>query len=181
MLTLSRFSSRELTHETDVLPALSGLAHAFEAIIGAKKSVSSDDYLAGIWREDLARGLLWAPHDSSQTGRYAQYVAPTWSWASLKGQVHFPSEGSELSSSLAFLSASLVLKAGDHLGAIQAARLSLLAKVRRIDDINVKAESSWYPLDLRSDGKLIGKGALDFNNQGDIDTVWIMECLFQKP
>ena len=184
--TTSRFSTRELSLETDVLPALSGLAHAFEAIFDAKGPANRRDvYLAGIWRGDLARGLLWAPHDSNQTSRYAQYVSPTWSWASVKGQVHFPSEGSDIPSSLTFRDACLKLKTDDHLGAIQEAKLSLLARIRRLDEkLKVKAErSSWYPLELRSDGKVVGKAALDFvsNDQGDIiDTVWIMECLSQK-
>lgn len=187
-LPTSRFSARELSLETDVLPALSGLAHAFEASIRAKGCINrnKDDYLAGIWRDDLARGLLWYPHDSSQTSRYTQYISPTWSWASVKGQVHFPSEGSDTPSSLALLSASLEPKAGDHRGAIQAgASLSVRAKIRRLDGItNVKAErSSWYALELRSDGRLVGKGAFDLVglNEWIMECLWIMVCLSQKP
>ena len=191
----SSFSARELSLETDVLPALSGLAHAFEAgiVVGAANEPvdrrdDDDNYLAGIWRQDLARGLLWTPHDGSLTSRYTRYVSPTWSWASVKGQVHFPSEGSDIASSLEFLKPCLELKADDHMGAIRAAKLSLRARIRRLDEqIKVKTErSSWYPLELRSDGNLVGRGALDFfsaKDRGDvtIDSVWMMECLFQKP
>jgi hypothetical protein len=41
-----------LTFESDALPALSGLASSFQTVLG-------DEYLAGIWRQDIIRGLFW--------------------------------------------------------------------------------------------------------------------------
>jgi hypothetical protein len=49
---VERYSSRLLTHPTDKLPAISGLAHEIQASYGGK-------YAAGIWIEDLPRALLW--------------------------------------------------------------------------------------------------------------------------
>jgi hypothetical protein len=47
-----RFQSCRLTFEDDRLPALSGLAQCFHSVL-------HDEYLAGVWRNDLYRSLLW--------------------------------------------------------------------------------------------------------------------------
>ena len=60
----------------DKFPAISGIA-------GAVQKATSDAYLAGLWQNDIARGLAWI---SSHTDRYPSdkqppYRAPSWSWA----------------------------------------------------------------------------------------------------
>lgn len=62
-LTPSRYSARELSYETNVLPVLSGLAHAFKDVRGIGNLADDDDYLAEIWRDDLSRDLFWTPHE----------------------------------------------------------------------------------------------------------------------
>jgi len=47
------FSGCKFTYDEDVLPAISGLARAFEAKL-------QDRYVGGIWYKDLVRSLLWA-------------------------------------------------------------------------------------------------------------------------
>ena len=80
---VEEYSTRSLTKATDRLPALSGLAAEIN------KKLEGDQYIAGLWREDLERGLLWSCPNSRKTGVRArpplQYVAPSWSWASLTG------------------------------------------------------------------------------------------------
>jgi hypothetical protein len=71
------YAYRSLTKASDKLPAISGVAGAF-------RSKLDDEYLAGLWRKDLIRGLLWCNtlllcHTS--TGP-VEYRAPSWSWAS---------------------------------------------------------------------------------------------------
>jgi len=46
------FSMCQLTYDGDALPALSGLARAFQAKL-------QDRYVAGIWYKDIVRSLLW--------------------------------------------------------------------------------------------------------------------------
>ena len=46
-------NSRQLTHQADKFPALAGMAERVAETIG-------DEYLAGLWRKDLARGLMWS-------------------------------------------------------------------------------------------------------------------------
>ncbi|KAL8299306.1 hypothetical protein RB593_009279 [Gaeumannomyces tritici] len=81
---------RKLTDKEDVLPALSGLASSFEAVLG-------DRYLAGLWQSDLHAGLLWTAArppffqpslsgllDELASGKGTSLCAsaPSWSWAS---------------------------------------------------------------------------------------------------
>ena len=69
------FGRRNLTFPADRLPAFSGMAQRFQNILRAT-------YLAGIWKEDIYRGLVW---DMSFPGRDVAYRAPTWSWVSVEG------------------------------------------------------------------------------------------------
>jgi hypothetical protein len=52
---VEQFTRCRLSYEKDFLPALSGLASRFQAELGSQ-------YHAGLWRNDLIRGLLWT-HD----------------------------------------------------------------------------------------------------------------------
>ena len=178
-LTVSRYSSRELSYETDVLPALSGLAHSFKAIHGVEKVTDTNDYLAGIWRNDLPKGLLWSLHDSSDASRHTQYIAPTWSWASMKGQVHFPDGDLGAEKTPKLLNVSIEPKTGDHLGAIVGAKLTLIAKARCLCEVVPKAYDSRFSLDLRLHGQTVGEGIFDAEFEGSI--VWVMQCIHQKP
>ncbi|KAF1963751.1 HET-domain-containing protein [Byssothecium circinans] len=68
------YSSCNLTYASDTLPAISGLAKCFGDVL-------QDRYFAGIWGNDLLRGLLWsalekAPYANEQyVGKYFIYQA----------------------------------------------------------------------------------------------------------
>jgi hypothetical protein len=71
------YSRLDITHERDRLPALSGVASSL-----AETGLGS--YCAGLWSNDLARGLLFeavTPFDSP--GSKDPPSAPSWSWASI--------------------------------------------------------------------------------------------------
>ncbi|KAF2661783.1 HET-domain-containing protein [Lophiostoma macrostomum CBS 122681] len=80
-----RFQSCRLTFENDRLPALSGLAQCFHRVL-------HDEYLAGIWKNDLYRSLLWYRSDPQVNLHIPSdlYPVPTWSWASAQGSIRFP-------------------------------------------------------------------------------------------
>jgi hypothetical protein len=88
---VAEYSGRNLTYATDRLLAVSSLAHEMGRIL-------DDAYVAGLWRQDLVRGLLWATlrhmnHDYRRAHPPMLYVAPSWSWASvLGGGVSFEAE-----------------------------------------------------------------------------------------
>jgi Heterokaryon incompatibility protein (HET) len=71
------YVARNLTYASDIFPALSGIASAFQA------RLQNDTYIAGLWKNDIVRGLLWCTYDPAFT-RYAKPArAPSWSWASV--------------------------------------------------------------------------------------------------
>ena len=70
-------SARALTFDFDRLPAISAVARTIAEATG-------DRYLAGLWRNDLLVGLGWVANGpENETRRHQEYIAPTWSWASL--------------------------------------------------------------------------------------------------
>ncbi|PTB69137.1 hypothetical protein BBK36DRAFT_1112487 [Trichoderma citrinoviride] len=82
-----QYSKKKLTYETDRLPALSSYAK----LIASK---SGDTYLAGLWKNNLHRGLFWKLQRRDRTtfdtlmqrlARPSEYIAPSWSWASRRG------------------------------------------------------------------------------------------------
>jgi hypothetical protein len=81
---LSAYCKCDLTFSSDKLVALSGLANRVKSTLELNKP-GQHRYLAGIWEETLPEALIWTPfHD---TRRYQQYVAPSWSWASVNRAV----------------------------------------------------------------------------------------------
>jgi hypothetical protein len=93
---VSSYTSRSLTNARDKLPALSGAAARFGTFI-------KDTYAAGLWAADMSHGLLWSRTAFENVkideaiavrpglgGRGDQQrTAPTWSWASVEGAVHW--------------------------------------------------------------------------------------------
>lgn len=75
---ISRYSERKLTRFSDKLVALAGLA----ADMG--KSWNGGEYLAGLWSHHLRSGLLW--HCSGDS-RWRSCHGPSWSWASVEGDI----------------------------------------------------------------------------------------------
>ncbi|PQE20504.1 hypothetical protein CJF30_00001818 [Rutstroemia sp. NJR-2017a BBW] len=89
------YSDRKLTFATDKFPALSGLAERVS-------KVTQDDYIAGIWRKDMLRGLFWSCAQQQEAGleeRLAAldspdvYIAPSWSFAGVNVGVNFELRG----------------------------------------------------------------------------------------
>ncbi|KAK3987569.1 heterokaryon incompatibility protein-domain-containing protein [Cladorrhinum sp. PSN332] len=71
---VNSISDRKVTNPHDLLPALSGIATKFQ-------QKGAGPYLAGMWKDDILRGLLWSTSDSQ--ARLDPYRAPSWSWASV--------------------------------------------------------------------------------------------------
>ncbi|KAI0137796.1 HET-domain-containing protein [Hypoxylon sp. NC0597] len=99
MSMVEQYTARQLTFESDKLPAMGGLAKL--AVLGR-----GDLYLAGIRKEFLHRDLFWTPAVLSDTlGKHGSkvsynsllaslnapktYIAPSWSWARWKGMIRF--------------------------------------------------------------------------------------------
>ncbi|TFB07276.1 hypothetical protein CCMA1212_000469 [Trichoderma ghanense] len=85
-----QYSKKKLTYETDRLPAVSSYAK----LIASK---SGDTYLAGLWKNNLHRGLLWKTQRRDREtfvklmqrlARPSESIAPSWSWASRRGALN---------------------------------------------------------------------------------------------
>lgn len=77
---VERYSRGKLTHGSDRLPALSGIA-------ARQHEVTGDQYLAGMWRDKLFWQLTWRILEPEERGERPAWRAPTWSWASVDGHI----------------------------------------------------------------------------------------------
>ena len=79
---VEHYTKCELSYKSDILPAISGVATQYQKMTG-------DKYFAGLWKSDLARGLLWrTPYWNSvaklrKSSLPVNYRAPSWSWSSI--------------------------------------------------------------------------------------------------
>lgn len=75
---VDNYTARQLTFGSDKLVAISACARRFQ------EANLESDYLAGLWRKDLAFQLLWSTArlqlKSKPPTRPTEYRAPTWSW-----------------------------------------------------------------------------------------------------
>jgi hypothetical protein len=80
------YSRSKLTYESDKLVALAGLAMEIDQIF------QGDHYLAGLWRSGIPYSLMWTADGDTddKVVRPRKYRAPSWSWASLDGNITFP-------------------------------------------------------------------------------------------
>ena len=86
---LRDYTLGRLSRPSDKLMAISGIAQAVKAIR------PNEEYLAGLWRSDLLRSLLWIGYPGGEkSSRFETYVAPSWSWASVEGPVYTPGQNS---------------------------------------------------------------------------------------
>ncbi|KAK6414484.1 hypothetical protein LTR95_017717 [Oleoguttula sp. CCFEE 5521] len=83
------YTRGNLTFETDTLPAIAGVA---ETLVKDR----CDNYLAGLWESELPHALGWCSHVPLNphfglhgNTRPLEFIAPTWSWASVKGPVSY--------------------------------------------------------------------------------------------
>ncbi|KAF2197480.1 HET-domain-containing protein [Delitschia confertaspora ATCC 74209] len=74
------YTSRFLTFSSDKLPAISGVAEEYAKIF-------SWTYLAGLWQFCLPSELLWSKV-RSDISRPPLQRAPSWSWASVDGEIN---------------------------------------------------------------------------------------------
>ncbi|KAJ3549839.1 hypothetical protein NM208_g290 [Fusarium decemcellulare] len=92
---ISHYSRSSLTHATDKLVAIDGIAEYM-------RTLRNSEYLAGLWAESLAFDLLWQSYavndrianrtistDPIAKTQWSsdKWLFPTWSWASIEGEI----------------------------------------------------------------------------------------------
>ncbi|KAF5870555.1 putative heterokaryon incompatibility protein [Botrytis fragariae] len=121
-LTFSINSLGELTKGSEKLVAISTIAREVQPLIRSR-------YLAGLWEVDLVFQLAWWSRRDGFPS--TMYQAPSWSWASIDGQVLFDNE---LSPDLCYplveiLEAVTCLVGEDECGQVQGSHLNLLGQM----------------------------------------------------
>ncbi|KAF2122226.1 heterokaryon incompatibility protein-domain-containing protein [Lophiotrema nucula] len=76
---VEEYSSKILSYDKDILPAIQGLAKEMHNIMRC-------EYLAGLWRDDIIVELLWVKRGDPDR---ANLSVPSWSWASAGGPIRY--------------------------------------------------------------------------------------------
>ena len=78
---VKQYSKRSLTKPGDKIVALSAVAQRIARLSGKR-------YAAGLWKEHFLHNLLWfTGQDCELFGLPAEYRGPSWSWASVDGEI----------------------------------------------------------------------------------------------
>ena len=152
-MIVSEYTKLALTYETDIFPALQGIAC----------SRGNGEYLAGLWRTSFLQDLLWYYADfifeigdvsrqsSSSNSTEAQvYLAPSWSWASRIGRVKWREVDQNYDNLVDWFTARTtpIADGASEFGEIRAGKMELRALCLDVElsDLN-EIGSHWTPDD----------------------------------
>ena len=136
---VEKYTACGLTNGNDILAAIDGIA----AIMA---QAMEDTYLAGLWCNTLFLDLLWSPKSPLDFSRPLPYRAPTWSWASINGQIspNFGADPGEEPAAVLCTSVSLHIWINeDDFSQITTGRLTILGRV---------VEGLWKPQESQPRG-----------------------------
>jgi hypothetical protein len=130
------YTQREFKEISDRLLAISGLARIYGDMI------RNPTYVAGLWKEDLIRGLLWhvegttlIPKGSADNIPISHEAFPSWSWASVGYEVVKNDLKTENSlralSEIENIQIDLV-DLGDPFGAVKGGSVTITGPLRRL-------------------------------------------------
>lgn len=164
---LQLYGKRSLSRASDTLPAISGLAAIFATRL-------DDQYVAGLWRSDMIRGLCWSWY--SYCRRRREYRAPSWSWASVDTFVDgdFNSTFHELAT---ILEVDITPKGANPYGEVLEGKIRISAPLKRlyppekgrrltIDDFRSGLWLKFHP-DESQDSAICGHFDFDASTEGD--------------
>ena len=183
---IEEYTKCNLTKGEDKLPALGGLSAAFSRRSGCT-------YVAGLWQEDIVRGMLWEVHEPENTTFPSKYRSPSWSWASINGRVLYQLAMKPFSDARTVLIEAVrpeIHRTGQNLfGMVSSGtKLYMTGLVKKFEtalDCNRQyppGHRPLYPLqpwfgDLLEDGKRIGNIHLDENAVNNPGTEKEVHCL----
>ncbi|KAE9366714.1 HET-domain-containing protein [Stipitochalara longipes BDJ] len=171
---VEKYTGRELTQNSDRLPALAGIVGAINTILYRNLSLH-DTYLAGIWREDLKKGLFWNIKSVySKIPSTDKPHSPLWSWANIKEQISYyhsdPPPGKLSDCEVEILSAHVTLVGSEASGAVKCGTIILRGVMKKAvfsfakngdDDLLLRIEadsdeyeSTWYSANIHYDREI---------------------------
>jgi Heterokaryon incompatibility protein (HET) len=158
-LLVEEFSERDLSFQTDRLPAISGLATWMQ------KSTDAS-YWAGLWSDDFPGALLWWVLDRKKdvkanrciSTRILPYQAPTWSWASVTGRILLSPYSDKITPDLENIRVEVVPAGANLYGSLRSAQLSAKAYLVSVQVSNELGQDGEY---VGYDFHVISEGAVD--------------------
>ncbi|GAB1311875.1 hypothetical protein MFIFM68171_02085 [Madurella fahalii] len=152
------YSELNLTYDRDRLPGLAGIARRFAA-----SNVQPGRYLAGAWEHTFRSDLMWyrKGDSSSAYGRppaMSEWIAPSWSWASVKGCVIFHAMTCDLS--LKEYCIQQPGGAGNEFGSVSSLRVRV--STRSLSGVLKRAEPGHYDYLCKLDLG-VGAGSIEFS------------------
>jgi hypothetical protein len=192
-LVVARYSEAQVTYSKDKLVALSGVARHFQLRL-------NDQYVAGLWRNELLRQLCWCVNrmnpSADRNTSNVPYRAPTWSWASidlpvtwtLYSTLDVTSDTNLNEPLIEIIDVDLVSVGQDKLGQLEDAKLQVRTnKVVKIDFLRsfVDCRESYSP--PREEGGSIPlgwRGMIKYDqdepNEAELDNTYLLPVLDQK-
>ncbi|VUC33508.1 unnamed protein product [Clonostachys rosea] len=141
---IENYSTRRLTKQSDTLPAISGVAEKIQRITGSP-------YVAGLWANNIYLDLLWRLNPSSTEPQVSEYIAPSFSWASIRGEIDYYCyrNGKVPYSPACFIEAANTQLATNnaHLGAVEQGTLKIHGKLMQTHVVR-GAEDGWFYIEL---------------------------------
>jgi len=142
------YSACDLDYDSDKLPALSGIAKTYQHAL-------EDECLAGLWRSDIGSQLMWRALKLGM--RIDGYIAPSWSWASLRGCAielsnHMPYEALIVD----VLRINTTLEGDDVTGKVVDGSLVIKARLTQITEIREKMGSYLFSTRNNQSQAIIG-------------------------
>jgi hypothetical protein len=126
--TVRGFSRRNISFACDRLPAIAGLATEIASSTG-------DTYLAGLWRSQMLRELMWSTYPTLYTFKPEVWRAPTWSWASVDNDINFerlPDNDFRAVAKVTRCETTL-LQPGNEFGEVSSGRLDIRGPIINMD------------------------------------------------
>ncbi|KAK2615791.1 hypothetical protein N8I77_002518 [Diaporthe amygdali] len=142
------YTSLDITMDTDRLPAFSGIASTL---------VAANEYMAGIRQSCALDDLLWSSSAEPPPRRPDTYLAPSWSWASVMGQIKNGPPRDDSTNLAQIESISTIKSTVDAFGRVKAGELKisgiyLKALVKQRDENDIMNPStfsrSWLRVEI---------------------------------
>lgn len=121
-LLIGGYSNRQLSFESDKLPAVSALAKRYSLV---DKLPRPRIYLAGLWVTDLPWLLCWRSYGRRFEKRPEVYCGPTWSWVATKTPVIWDSTIYEAESKVSIVDTMTQLQGPNLFGQVKSASITV--------------------------------------------------------
>lgn len=136
---VENYSTKKLTQASDKLSAISGLA----SFVLNYRQLNAESYLAGLWKGNLAEGLLWCVSEPGPPLPRGLYIAPSWSWASVSGSIKYFHERYQFQfqPNLTIEEATCATSPADPTGKVTSGAIHLRGMLRRVNLVVVPNSS----------------------------------------